>query len=182
MGEVKIDSQLAQKIIDEDERIFFKESAHLKEHSLEVELPFLQQTLKDFKIVPIIFGNSPNQDYQVLAQAILKHIKGKNILLIASSDLSHYPSYEEAEYADSKTIEAILSGSIEELEKTIQDLKKEKITQAVTFICGIDAVKTIILVTEELGTEEIKLLKYANSGDVSADKSRVVGYAAICFW
>lgn len=183
LGEIEIDSELAQKIIEKDERISFRESAHSQEHSLEVQLPFLQETLKNFKIVPIIFGNSSNNDWQILAQAIFKNIKEKKVLLIASSDLSHYPSYEEAKYADSKTIEAILTGEVEKLTETIQNLERENIPNAVTFACGIDGIKTVMLVARELAVKEIKLLKYANSGDVAlGDKSQVVGYATIGFF
>ena len=182
LGEVKIDSSLAKKIISESEKISFKESAHQKEHSLEVEIPFLQQVLKNFKIVPILFGNSDKNDYEILAQAILKHIQGKNVLLIASSDMSHYPIYEDAKEADQKTINAILTGEVGELEKTINDLEGENIPEAVTFLCGEEAVKTIMLVTKDLNVKKIKLLNYANSGDVSGDKTRVVGYSAIGFF
>lgn len=182
LGKIEIDAKLAKEIINEDERISFKEAVHQQEHSLEVELPFLQRILEDFKIIPIIFGNTSNQDYQILAQAISKNIKGKNVLLIASSDLSHYPSYQDAQYADSKIIEAILTGKVEELEKINQGLEEEGIPNAVTFVCGIDAIKTIMLVFEKLGAGQIKLLNKANSGDVSGDKGRVVGYASIGFF
>lgn len=181
-GRVSIDSELANSIIKESERIFFKESAHLNEHSLEVQLPFLQKVLKNFKIVPILFGNVQKEDYQILAEAILKNIKGKNILIIASSDLSHYPSYEAAKYADNELIEAILTGEIEEVERKITQLEKKNISNAFTFACGIDAIKTLMFIEKELGANKIKLLKYANSGDILEDKSRVVGYAAIGFF
>ncbi len=184
LGEIEIDTDLAEKIMGESQKIFFKESTHRFEHSLEVELPFLQMVLgNNFKIIPFLFGNSQKEDYRVLAEAIAKHIGGKNVLLVASSDLSHYPSYEDAQKADARTIKAILSGQVAELEKTIEDLEKENIANVVTFACGIDAIKTIMLVAEEQGIDEIKLLKYANSGDVEiGDKSQVVGYAAIGFF
>lgn len=183
LGEIEIDNELAKKIMAENKRIFFKESAHQKEHSLEVELPFLQKTLQNFKIVPILFGNSGGEDYKILAQALLKHIQNKNVLLLASSDLSHYPPYEKANYADKKTMGAILTGEVSELEKTIRDLEKEGIEGAVTFACGIDAIKTVMLVAAGLEEDEIKLLNYANSGDAEGgDKSRVVGYGAIGFF
>ena len=182
LGEVKIDSDLAQKIIQESDRISFKESAHKLEHSIEVEIPFLQKTLNHFKIVPILFGNSQKDDWKILGDAILKHIKGKNIILVASSDLSHYPPYEVAKYADKKTIDAISTGDIEHLEKTIEELQQENLPNTVTFACGIDAIKTAIYVAKKLGADEIKLLKYANSGDFQGDKNRVVGYSAIGFF
>ena len=182
LGEVEIDSDLAQRIIQESDRIFFRESAHQLEHSIEVEIPFLQKTLKHFKIVPILFGNSQKDDWKILGDAILKHIKGKNAILIASSDLSHYPPYEVAKYADKKTIDAILTGDIEHFEKTIQELQQENLPNAVTFACGSDAIKTVMYVARQLGASEIKLLKYANSGDSTGDKNRVVGYSAIGFF
>lgn len=182
LGDAEIDSELAEKIIKEDERISFVETAHIKEHSLEVELPFLQKVLRNFKIVPIIFGSVSESDYQILARAILKNIKDKNVLLIASSDFSHYPAYEDAEYADGKVIEAILTGQVGNLSETVESLENQKIPGAVTFACGIDAIKTVMEVEKQLGANEIKLLNYANSGDVSGDQSRVVGYAAIGFF
>ncbi len=184
LGEVEIDSDLAQRIIQESDRIFFRESAHQLEHSIEVKIPFLQKTLKHFKIIPILFGNSQKDDWKILGDAILKHIKGKNVILIASSDLSHYPPYEVAKYADKKTIDAILTGDIEHFEKTIQELQQENLPNAVTFACGSDAIKTVMYVARQLGASEIKLLKYANSGDSTGDKNRVVvvGYSAIGFF
>lgn len=182
LGRIEIDRELAEAIIKENEKISFKESPHLKEHSLEVQLPFLQKILKNFKIVPILFGNSDPKDYQLLADAILKNIKGKNVLLIASSDLSHYPSYENAKIADKKTIEAILTGNIENLEKTIFELEQQKVPNALTFACGLDAIKTVMQVAKELNAKEIKLLKYSNSGDITNDHFQVVGYSAIGFF
>lgn len=182
LGRIKVDSDLANQIKKESERIFFSEEYHQKEHSLEVQIPFLQKTLKDFKILPILLGNSDQKDFEILAKAISKNIKGKNVLLIASSDLSHYPSYDDAKLSDQKVIEAILSGEIENLEITISDLSKKQIFNALTFACGEDSIKTVILVAKELGSNEIKLLKYANSGDATGDLSRVVGYSAIGFF
>lgn len=182
LGKVRVDSFLAKKIMEMDSRIRFRESAHLEEHSLEVQIPFLQKALKNFAIVPIILGNSSKDDYLFLAEAIYKSIQGKNVLLIASSDLSHYPSYEDAETADKKTIDAIASGDCARFEKTINDLEVEGIENALTFACGSDAIKTIMQVAKKLGADEIAVLKSANSSDVSGDKDRVVGYATIGFF
>jgi len=100
-------------------------------------------------------------------------------LLIASSDLSHYPSYEDAKYSDNKVIKAILTGKKENLENTIEQLKKENILNLQTCACGQDAIEVVMGLTSD---KNIKLLKYANSGDVEiGNKSQVVGYAAIVF-
>lgn len=182
LGEVEVDSDLAQKIITENKKIKADKSVHALEHSLEVEIPFLQRTLKDFKILPILLGGNNKDDLRILSQAISKNIVGKNVLVIASSDMSHYPPYEQAIYADKKTYEAILSGQIEKLEDTIAQLKKENITNTQTFLCGQGAVEVLMMVMENLEAKKIKLLKYANSGDTAEDKSAVVGYSAIGFY
>jgi len=180
LGEIEIDEKLAKKLISCHERIFFNKEAHLKEHSIEVELPFLQKVLKDFKIVPILFGNSSsNEDWKILSDAILKNIKGKNVLLIASSDLSHYPPYEIAKKIDKKTIDAILTLNVDKIEERISQAKKEDLPNVLTLACGLDAIKTVVNVSKELGAFSAKLIKYTNSGEVSPNKDRVVGYGAI---
>jgi len=182
LGNVAIDSSLVEKLFQESERIFFQKSAHEKEYSLEVQIPFLQVILKDFKILPIVFGNSNNNDYSILAKAISKNIKGKNVLIIASSDLSHYPSHEIAQEIDKKVIDAIITGKVENLEQVIRELEEQKIPQVETLACGIDAIKTVLQIAQEAGIEDIRLLNYANSGDVSEEQNRTIGYGAIGFF
>jgi len=182
LGEVEIDESLAKEIMAENKKIKADMIAHQYEHSLEVEVPFLQRVLKNFKILPILMGSGSFDDVKILAKAISKNIADKNVIVVASSDMSHYPPYEQANYADKKTYEAILTGEVEVLEKTIAQLEKENIANAQTFLCGQDAVEVLMLVMQDLGVKEIKLLKYANSGDTAGDKSQVVGYSAIGFY
>ncbi len=189
LGEVEIDADLAQKIMKEDKKVKADNSAHESEHSLEVELPFLQRVLKNFKLVPILIGSASFDDIKALAYAIGKNIKDKKILLVASSDMSHYPPYDRANYADKKTYEAILNGRVEDLEKTIAQLEREGIPNAQTFLCGKEAVETLMLAMQNSGAKDIRLLKYANSGDTADDlpagrqgKTQVVGYSAIAFY
>ncbi len=196
LGEVEVDAELAKKIIDYNSAIKADDGPHDVEQILEVEIPFLQRTLKKFKIVPILFGNTPGNMAEIVAQAISQNMGNKNILVVASSDMSHYPPYEKANYADKKTAEAILTGEVKNLETTIEQLEKEKITNTQTFLCSVDAVKALMMVMKNLGAADIKLLKYANSGDVpsgdppssatadsvEARQSQVVGYGAIGFY
>ena len=168
LGKIEIEEGLAQKILSISGRFITKDQAHLSEHSIEVQLPFLQKTLKNFKILPIIFG-SENKDWELLARVILENTKNERILIIASSDLSHYLPYEVAKEVDQKTLKNILDLQISDLE-----------------VCAQDAVKTLIAIAQKLGAKT-KLLKYANSGDrVPAgrvgDKSQVVGYGAVAFY
>ena len=176
LGKVEIDADFAQKLMDYSDKIYFKESAHLAEHSLEVQLPFLQRTLNNFKIVPIILGNQVGI-VDVLINA-LKSLIDDNTLVIASSDLSHYPSYKDAQYSDNKVIQAILTGEKENLNKTIADLEKQDIPNLQTCACAQDAIEAVMGLFRD---KNIQLLKSANSGDVTGDKSQVVGYAAIVF-
>ncbi len=178
-GKVKVNEKLAKKILSHSKRFFVRDSAHLFEHSLEVQLPFLQKVLEDFEIVPIIFG-SENKDWKDLARAILNSME-KNTLVIVSSDLSHYPSYEIANQVDLKTIEAILKCDPQKFSKKIEELK-EKFPDVDTFACAQDSIKTILEISKEKKAKA-KLLKYQNSGDtLFGDKFQVVGYSAIAFY
>ena len=176
LGKIEIDADFAQKLMDADKKIYFKESAQLEEHSLEVQLPFLQKVLNDFKIVPIILGNQEGSA-DVLIN-VLKGLIDDNTLIVVSTDLAHYPKYEDANYSDGKIINAILSGKRENLKKAISELEKEGISNLQTCACASDSVEVAMALMEGKKSE---LLKYANSGDATEDKSRVVGYASIVF-
>lgn len=181
LGKVDIDAELARRLMAEDSSIKAHTSPHMRDHILEVQLPFLQTVLKKkFKIVPMVFGNDSDALSRSLARAIQKTL-GPKTLIIASTDMSHYPEALDADHADHKTITGILSGKAETLDKTIAKLEKERIPNAETFLCGISAVKTLLYLSEATGPYGITLLKYANSGDVSEDRTRVVGYSAIAF-
>jgi hypothetical protein len=180
LGRVKVDEELAKEILNFSKRFFVKDSAHLFEHSLEVQIPFLQKVLKNFKILPLIFG-SEDKDWKELAKAILKLMERKKILIVASSDLSHYPPYEVAVEADKKTIEGILSSDPEKFKEKIDDLKN-LFPDVDTFACAQDTIKTILEISKNL-KGKAKLLKYLNSGDtIYGEKSQVVGYSAIAFF
>jgi hypothetical protein len=183
LGDIEIDEDFAKRLIDSNPKIKFYEKAHLQEHSLEVQLPFLQRVFSaqggpasGWKIVPIILGNQTNT-VDILTEA-LKNLIDENTLIIASSDLSHYPSYKDAQYSDGEVIKAILTGKRENLRKTISDLEKENIPNLQTCACGADAIEVVMGL---FGNKNIKLLNSANSGDITGDHLQVVGYASIVF-
>jgi AmmeMemoRadiSam system protein B len=179
LGRVKVDEELAKEILNFSKRFFIKDSAHLFEHSLEVQIPFLQKVSKNFKILPLIFG-SEDKDWKELAKAILKLMERKKILVVASTDLSHYPPYEVAVEADKRTIEGILSSDPEKFKEKIETLKK-LFPDVDTFACAQDTIKTILEISKNL-KGKAKLLRYQNSGDtIYGEKSQVVGYCAIAF-
>ena len=180
LGNVEIDTDLAEKLISENKSIFYRPQSHEKEHCLEICLPFLQKTLKDFKIVPIIVGQSNQQNREALAYALSKYIDNQTLIVI-SSDLSHYPNYEIANMADHKIIDAILTGKSENLTNTVQDLMSQSLLGLDTCACGEEAIHVGLLLSEIMQINDIKFLDYTNSGDITGDHSRVVGYVSIAF-
>jgi AmmeMemoRadiSam system protein A len=136
--------------------------AHQQEHSLEVQLPFLQVMLEDFNIVPILTNGA---DPQALASAIAPLV-GQNTLVVASSDLSHYYAYDTARSLDTICTDAITGSKYSDM--------------ALCEACGKNAVLTLMHLAEIKGWEST-LIDYKNSGDTAGDKSRVVGYASIAY-
>jgi len=182
LGQVPVDRDLADRLVESSEAIKFNSEVHVSDHTLEVQLPFLQTVLDDgFKIVPLVFGNTGDQAYLELAAALADNL-GENDLVVVSTDLSHYPSYEDAKRIDQITLEKIKTSDIKGLEEHIKATEAERIPNEQTLCCGIDGVKTLMTLAEKLDWEQIKILKYLNSGDVEAgDKERVVGYGAMAF-
>jgi AmmeMemoRadiSam system protein B/AmmeMemoRadiSam system protein A len=171
LGIVPVDVELCKKMMGQQKEIQFLPEAHSQEHSLEVQIPFLQVALKSFKLVPIVMEPYWSwETCQHLASAIAGAVKGKKVLLIASSDLSHFHSYDEAVRLDKIVLSYIDRFDPEGLNR---DLKSERCEA-----CGGGPVVAIMLAAKMLGANRGKVLKYANSGDVTGDRSRVVGYGA----
>jgi MEMO1 family protein len=180
LGKIKVDKEIAGKIISFSERFISRQSAHLFDHTIEVHLPLLQKALGRFKLVPIVIG-SEERDWKKLAEAILGIIKGRKVLIIASSDLSHYPPYEEAKKADQTTLRAIESLDTEILDKNIAEMEKMNIPNAQTFLCSRDSVKALMEIARNF-EGKARVLGYANSGDLGGGKSQVVGYGSVAFF
>lgn len=172
LGDVKIDSEILSELSAIDKRISAYPSATLKEHSVEVQLPFLQEALGDFNLVPIVMGNPSKENCQMLAMALASIVKRHpGTLLVASSDMSHYYPYEVANKMDSVALKSITRMDYENLAKDMNGRKCE--------LCGAGPVLAVLEAAKILGANKAKLLKYANSGDTAGDKSRVVGYSAV---
>lgn len=177
LGLVKVDTELASSLIKSHPKIKSLPEVHVSEHSLEVQIPFLQQVLKEFKIVPILMSNPG--DCQILANSLISNSRGKKILFIASSDMTHYPPYEIANKIDKTTLSLIEGMNINKLVNWLNELHEK----CSTLLCGSGAVLTLMLVAKEFGITHAAILNYANSGDVPVigDTSRVVGYGAVIF-
>lgn len=181
LGLVPVDEALAAKLLAADPAIIDRPDVHEDDHVLEVQLPFLQRVLKDFKIVPILFsGDSPELARKLAG--VLSPLLDNKTVIVASTDMSHYPSYADAVTADKKTLDAILTGKMENLDAALRTLDAENIPQAETFLCSPSGVRVVMLLAQSSGALQPVFLKYANSGDSPAGKEdRVVGYGAVAF-
>jgi len=173
LGEVEIDSELGKKILATSKHLQEDKTAHLYEHSIEVQLPFLQYFKPDFKLVPIVFGHASGTIYKEIGKEIAKAVKksGKEVVIIASSDMTHYESQESAQAKDTQAIEAILDLNEDELLKRVDELNIS--------MCGFAPAVSLIVAAKELGAAGTELVRYQTSGDVTGDYSAVVGYAGI---
>lgn len=182
LGTVPVDLKLAKKLVDENKILKYHPEAHFREHSLEVQLPFLQYHLKnDFKIVPIIIGSSNIETAKKLSEILKPYLNEKNLFVI-SSDFSHYPDYRDAQKADHATAEAITSNKASELITVLQSNEQKHYSGLVTSLCGWSSVLTLLDVTEDMPDIKTDLIQYKNSGDSPyGEKDRVVGYCAITF-
>jgi len=174
LGRVEVDRDFTAKLLDANERFRFEPKAFDKEHSVEVQLPFLQKTFKDFKIVPILMSAQRFEDCQALAVALHKASGGRDdVLIVVSTDMSHYYDSQTAERMDQGTLESIVSLGARDIWDS--NLKRTK------EMCGFPGVATGLLYAQLKDLRNVKVLKYAHSGHVTGDLSGVVGYAAISF-
>jgi MEMO1 family protein len=181
LGTLEVNLDIANKLISENPVFSSKTEPHVHEHSLEVQLPFLQYHLKnDFKIIPIILGTQSASVSEKIAKALKPYLGGNNLFVI-SSDFSHYPEYEDACKVDKATADAILLNSPDELLKTLDKNEEKEIDNLATSLCGWTSVMTLLYMTENSKDLRFREVQYQNSGDsrLYGDKDRVVGYYAI---
>ena len=173
LGEVGINAELAGAILKASGRLEEDTLAQRNEHSLEVQVPFLQYFMPGVKIVPILLSHARPDVYQEIGRALVQGLReiGEEAVIVASSDMTHYEPHEKAKAKDSLAIEAILSLDADEL---ISRIAKHDIS-----MCGYAPVISLITAAKELGARKAELVKYQTSGDSSGDYSSVVGYAGI---
>ncbi len=183
LGNVPVDMELARKLVSEKNDVEIDSTPHIDEHSLEVQVPFLQKVLKKpFKILPILFGYRHGRAFSYLIQKLPEHLEGKKALVIASTDLTHFPKYQDACRIDRKTAEAIASMD----PQTVIQIEAEEMRKSTPglecVLCGSTATRAVMEISKILGADQGELFQYANSGDIVEEtRDRVVGYAAIGF-
>ncbi len=174
LGTVEIDSEFALKLIKSKAGFFKGERFHVREHCLEVELPFLQSVLKPgFKIVPIVIGPYDPRRLLAGAKKFAELLRGKNFLIVISSDLSHYHTLKECRKRDTRTIDAMLSLNPR---KFLWLASKGQVEA-----CGASAIALGEAVLKELGVTRAVLLRWGNSSEAGTGTDRVVGYSAVAF-
>ncbi|MHA1346427.1 MAG: AmmeMemoRadiSam system protein B [Candidatus Heimdallarchaeaceae archaeon] len=175
LGEVKVNHALIEELVDYSNLIQKNDDSHAREHSIEVQLPFLQYLFdKPFDFIPIALLNQGYDASIMLGEIIAKVCQGKNVLVIASSDFTHFESHNAATKKDNIVLEAIERMDAKEM----YDIKYRLNVS----MCGYGPIASTIEAAKRMGRKKAKLLKYSTSGDASGDKSSVVGYGAAAFY
>ena len=174
LGVVPVDDGLAGAINSLSKFVQEIPAAHLHEHSIEIQLPFLQVALGKFSFVPLLMGQQDEFTCRELAGAIAKAAAGKKILVVGSSDLSHFYNYQKALKIDAVAIRHLETADAEGLLQNLNDNAAEA--------CGGGPMAVAMMAARQMGARAARVLKYANSGDVTGDKSSVVGYVAAVFY
>jgi len=173
LGDVEIDTELAKAILANSSYLKEDQLAHSQEHSIEVQLPFIQYLRPDIKFVPITISHASATTYRSIGRAIAKAIKdsGKEVVIVASGDMNHYETQKVTQTKDRQAIESILKLEAGELLERVRDFKIS--------MCGYGTAACLIYAAKEFGNARAELVKYQTSGDTTGDYSAVVGYAGI---
>jgi len=176
LGEARIDSSLAAELMRAFPRLREDPVAHESEHSLEVQIPFLQRIAGDFRFVPVVLAIDRYPVLEELGRAVAEVVAAQSepVLVIASSDMNHYESDAATRVKDRRAIERILALDPRGLYDTV---RHEGIS-----MCGYAATVAMLVAVRELGATQARVVRYATSGDINGDRARVVGYAGIVLW
>jgi len=174
LGRMRVDSEAAKELEGLTELVTVDPEAQRLEHSLEVQLPFLQRIYGDkVPFLPISLLFQDIETAKAMSEALAKLLKGKRVVLIASSDLTHYEPAEDAKAKDTALLQNVLDSDLEGFYSTLELLNVTS--------CGFGAIATVMETARSLGLSHPELLKYATSGDTSGDNLQVVGYGALRF-
>ncbi|MCX8124893.1 MAG: AmmeMemoRadiSam system protein B [Spirochaetes bacterium] len=174
LGDIKVDTAITDRLLDDEIFLEIKE-AHQYEHSLEVQLPFLQVVLQDFVLVPIVIGTIDLEICRQIGNKLAEALgnESRKFVIIVSTDLSHYYSYDIAKKIDNNFIEALKKFDESYLFEMLQSDKAQA--------CGEGPVLAGMVASKKLGAKKVEILHYANSGDTAGPKNEVVGYLAAAF-
>ncbi len=175
LGIMPVDISLAGEMVSRSNNmISIVPDDRSPENSLELQIPFLQVVLGNIPFVPILLGTQDINTCRGVADAIMKTVGDRRVLIVASSDFSHYHDYDTAVTMDSATLEYIEKMDIEGFLRGIANDRFEA--------CGAGGIVVMMIVAVAMGSAGVRILEYVNSGDITGDKSGVVGYAAVVFY
>jgi AmmeMemoRadiSam system protein B len=171
LGRVRIDAEVSKAIFKHSGMIDLDESAHQYEHSIEVQLPFLQYIYgSSISIVPICMGFQDLETSRNVGSAIAEASKGRNVIIIASTDMTHQESQESATRKDRLVLDAI--------ERLDEESVQNAVAENHITMCGYGPVSAAIVASKLLGADKAEILSYHTSGDITGDRGAVVGYAS----
>jgi AmmeMemoRadiSam system protein B len=173
LGPVPISEHCANAIAMGSRQIQPHPTAHVREHSLEMQLPFLKRVLPDAEIVPLVMGHQRRETAYALGDAIAAAVKGRKAVIVASTDLSHYQSAATAAKLDAKVMQQVSRFDADGLMSLLETFPEHA--------CGGGPTVAVMRAAKLLGATDARVLKYGDSGDVSGDKDAVVGYLAAAF-
>jgi len=183
LGDSYIDNNITDLLLKTDPDFVSDIKPHESEHSVETQLPFIQYLFPKAKIVPIVIGSDDLQLCTKFGKALANILKDKKALIVASSDLSHYPKYEDAETTDKNTLDIIKKMNTSDIYNELYRKVNSGVPSLVTCACGEGPILTAITAVHELGGNYASIISYANSGNtLFGDNERVVGYGAVAFY
>ncbi len=174
LGIIPLAKKLVQELLSEYSVFHYVPQAHRQEHALEVQLPFLQVVLPKFSLIPVVMGSQDWETASMMAEALGTLLLGKRVLLVASSDLSHYHSYDEAVSLDSNILKAVNDNDSRALWNIVAGGKAEA--------CGAGPMVAVMMLAAKLGATNARVVAYQNSGDVTGDRGQGVGYMAAAIY
>jgi AmmeMemoRadiSam system protein B/AmmeMemoRadiSam system protein A len=180
IGKLEIDDKIAAELLKKDKDITADLSVHKQEHSIEVQIPFIKYLFPKVKILPIIVGKPDIDMCTRFGKALSGVLRGKKVLIVASSDLSHYPHFDDAIKVDNKTLKTIAGLNPKEIVSVMQSQMERNIPQLVTCACGEAPIIAAVITAKELGANSALIISYSNSGyNPTGSPDRVVGYGAV---
>ncbi len=183
IGKVIVDNEIANELIKRDPDVSVNLAVHAKEHSVEVQVPFIKYLFPRAKIVPIIVGEPDIEICTKFGKVLAGILRDRKALIVASSDLSHYPSFNDAVKVDDKTLRTIAGLNLNSIVSEMQNQLEQNIPQLVTCACGEAPIVAAIAAAKAMGANAASIISYSNSGYNSIGSSdRVVGYGSVVIY
>ncbi|HJN14490.1 MAG TPA: AmmeMemoRadiSam system protein B, partial [Armatimonadota bacterium] len=181
LGPVTVDRDAVEQLLDIGAPFSESRRVHANEHCLEVQLPFIKAAVPDATIVPMLISRPSTEEIAEIADALLPLIQEPGTILVASSDMAHYPVYDEAVKSDRALLDAIVTLDPEQIAAKDDEMMGQGVKELHCTLCGLESVLVAVTTANQMGDAKATVLDYRNSGDTAGDKGRCVGYGAVAF-